>query len=267
MIGDADLLAGIPGIRRAPVPARVRRMAAMLILVVLSLGCALAVRAVVWMDAPVRSSPLAAAAAVPTVPSVVPSEVLAGAVAAPWALLDLGLRAEESGTATVTARFEAPPGSPARPERLLAALAGWSSADLVAVAVLATATGTAVDLRGSVSVDRSPRPGEPVGSEILPLRIAEHVRQAGADPIGVRIVPAEGGREAVALTLVGDAAGAVAAVRALEHGTSAPSRISSLRARTVDGTVTVDLVLTPRLAVRGASLAVATVPPAGGGRP
>jgi len=249
MIGDADLLAGVAGIRRPPPTARLRRIAVVATLLTAAVGGARAVGEVVWIDAPERSVAAPGVGVAPGAPVVVPSDVLAGALAAPWTLLDLGMRSDEPGAATVTARFEAPEGAPARPERLLAALTAWRSDDLVTVAVVATPTGTAVELRGSLAIDRSPRPGESVEAGLLPLRIAEHVELAGAEPVGVRIVPAEGGREAVALTLVGDADGAVAAVGALENGPSAPARISSMRARRADGTVTVDLILTPRLGV------------------
>ena len=184
MIGDADLLSGVAEVVRVPIAARLRRLAVALLLAAGSVGVVGAVRAVVWDDAPARAR--ATGPGSPAASTVVPSAVLDHALATGWTLLDLGFRSDQPGAATVTARFEAPGGAPARPERLLDALARWSSADLVPVAVVATPSGTAVEVRGSVGIDRSPRPGGPVDPALLPVRIAEVVARAGAEPLGVR---------------------------------------------------------------------------------
>lgn len=246
MIGEADLLGPAPTIRAVPPVARMRRAAALALVITSVVATAMAGRAIVWIDPPVAS---AATTTAPVSTTTIPSEVLSRAIDSPWVLIDLSLRSDPTG-GVLSARFAAPRGSPALPERLLLSLAGGGVRDVVPVAMVATSDGTAVDVRAVVDIDRGPRPDRGPDDRLPALRVADLIEGKGARPLDIRTVPIEGGQEALAVSLVGSPASVVAVVLALEHGPTSPARIGVLRARPHEGApadaILVELVMSIR---------------------
>jgi hypothetical protein len=244
MIGAADLLQAAPGARRVPPTAVARRVVALVILAVGSLAAATGLRALAWTEPP---PPVRLADAEPAPGhGVAPSALVARAAGSPWHLIDLGLRADGEGPAVITARFEAPAGAPALPDRLLASLGSDLLTGIVPVAVTATATGTSVEVAGRMTVDRRPRPGTVVDEALVPLRISDLVTAAGGRPRSIRAVTVERGPAAHAVSFTAGASEVVAVLVALEDGPTAPARITSLRVAREGEGFSVDLVLTAR---------------------
>ena len=255
MLGDLDLVRDDAALRRPPVRARLRRAAAVLLGVAL-IGL-LGTVGTVAAGGPVTAAARVAAgdtadgvAPPPSEPPPVttPSALLERTLAVPWWLLELSLRPDGPGTAIVSARFAAPSGAPALPERLLAALDDPALAGLVPVAITATADGTAVDLAGPVTIDDAPLPGLVVPASELAGRVSAVAGGAGARVRGVRRVDdgRSGAGGAVAVALDAPPAAAVAALRDLERGPSAPARMTTLLVRRDELGLGVELVLTAR---------------------
>ena len=253
MLGDLDLLGDDPTVRHPPVRARLRRVAA--VLLVITLAALLGVAGIVAAGgpatavAPVGVGTAGDGAPPPAAsPTTTPSALLERMLGVEWQLLELSLRPDGPGTAVVSARFAAPTGAPALPERLLAALDDPALTRLVPVAITATADGTAVDLAGPVAIDGSPLPGGAVAAPDLAGRVSAVVGGAGARVRGVRRVDdgRSGAGGVVAVTLDAPPAAAVAALRDLERGPSAPARMTTLLVRHVDAGLGVELLLTAR---------------------
>ncbi len=253
MLGDVDLLEPVPWVRTVPLAVRLRRGVALVLAVVAVAVAVLAIRAVTPLGAsrePPRHGRSTTMIVAPTGASIEPSRLLASVGGTSWELLELSLRSESPGRAVVAARFAAPRGAPALPDRLLAELGDAALAGLAPVAIVATGTGTAVEVAGSVRLDAAPRPGAPVDAAALPGIVAELVRRGGGSVRGVRTMALEGGGGAIMLSFDATVAAAVAVLDALERGPSAPTRMSTLLVRAATDGVAVEVVLTPRDAVR-----------------
>ena len=253
MLGDADLLDVVPTVRAVPLGARLRRGVGLVLTVLAVALIVLGVRVVTPLDAldgPTRDGRGTTPTRAPAAASIEPSRLLATVGDTSWELLELSVRPEAPGRAFVAARFAAPRGAPALPDRLLSELADAALGGLAPIAIVATGTGTAVEVAGSVRLDAAPRPGAPVEASALPGVVAELVRRGGGTVRGVRTMELEGGGGALMVSFDASVVGAVAVLDALERGPSAPTRMSTLLVRAATDGVAVEVVLTPRDAVR-----------------
>lgn len=258
MRADTDLLASVPSVHRQPFAARLRRLGAL----------ALALAAMAAITASMPRVPWSGWNARPAVRAATPLVVATGdgrdvgtvsdlldlMIGVRWELLELAVRPDAHGVVLISARFEAPPGGPALPGRLLAQLADPSVDRLSVIAITATASGTSVDVAGRMRLDDRPRRGSGASVDALPGVIAELLGSAGARVRGIRVVEADGVEgTAYSVAFDADPNAAVAALEALEEGPSAPTRMTTLLVRRIGHDVGVDLVMTARRPRGGAA--------------
>lgn len=254
MTSGPDLLAGEPAALVATPAARLRRTVAATLLVVAAAVGAVPVLAVAGAPgagslgtaAPDRIPAVATPAGTASRPGAAPSALVAHLLAVPWDLLELSLRPDGHATAVLSARFEAPPGRPARPDELVGAIAHPALTAIEPVALVATGRGTAVDVVARLRVATWRRRGAAVPAAALPGRLAETARDADASIRGIRTVALEGGGDAAVLALDADADGVVAVLAGLEDGVSAPARMTGLLLRRTGEGLALDVTLTPR---------------------
>lgn len=240
MMERLDLIDAIPWTRRTPRVAHLRRsIAALSLILPVALVSVSAARSA---PAPPPGRMVAVGVASPV--GIAPSTLFERAASTPWKLLELTLRPDAHGWALLAARFEAPHGAPAVPERLIASLSHAALHGLETTAIVATPRGTAVEVRARVALDVAARPGRPVPPERLAGGVAEILQRSGGRVGAIRRVGPEG--DALSVRLDATAAVVAAALRDLEDGPSSPARLTSLNVRDLGPEVAVEIQFTAR---------------------